>query len=47
MPQARIARNEFSMSAGISACEKAGEWQQAIGVLAETGIRTGMLRRIV
>ena len=31
----RIARNDFSMSAGISACEKAGEWQQGLKVPAE------------
>ena len=38
MPAARIARNQFSMSAGISACEKAGEWEQALWVLAETPV---------
>ena len=35
MPLARAVPNEISFSAGISACEKGGEWQMALFLLSQ------------
>ena len=35
MPAARVFPNEISFNAGISACEKGGEWQMALYLLSQ------------
>ena len=34
MPAVRVTRDVISFNAGISACEKGGEWQRALFLLA-------------
>ncbi|CAE8687098.1 unnamed protein product, partial [Polarella glacialis] len=34
MPQMRVARDEISFNAAISACEKGGQWQLSMHLLS-------------